>query len=107
MALEEAELTLLKRYVHIDSDVTADNDLLEMFYASAVSYLAGAGVDKPDPTKDAGRYAQFREVVFAMVAGSYDRRDPTITGTIVAENPELRRKLTQLKLTVPVKADDA
>ena len=38
----------------------------------------------------------------AMVLDAYDRRDITITGTIVADNPAFRRLITQLKLTEPV-----
>lgn len=33
---------------------------------------------------------------------SWDRRDRTITGTIVSDNPAFTRLLNQLKLTEPV-----
>ena len=37
-----------------------------------------------------------------MVLDGFDRRDVTITGTIVADNPSFRRLINQLKLTEPV-----
>ena len=58
-----------------------------------------AGVS--EPKEDTPRRAQYDLCINALVLDGYDRRDVTITGTIVSDNPMFRRMLTQLKLTEP------
>lgn len=74
--------------------------LIPAFYEAAVGYMEGAGIT--EPAADTTRRAQYDLCVNAMVLDAYDRRNITITGTIVADNPAFRRLITQLKLTEPV-----
>lgn len=76
----------------------AENALLEECYWAAVGYMLGAGVAYPAES-DRPRLAQYNMVVNALVLEAWDQRDITVTGTIVSENPALRRLLVQLKLT--------
>lgn len=100
MALSEERLAGLMSYCRIDRLDEAEKALMELLYGSAVAYLEQAGVSEPpDGTP---RRAQYDFCVNYLVLDGYDRRDMTITGTIVAENPAFRRLLNQLKLTEPM-----
>lgn len=97
--LTERRRARLKAYCRLD-DLAPDEDvLLEELFHSSVEYLADAGVS--DPPADNGRRARFDLAVSYLVLDAWDRRDATITGTIVAENPAFRRLINQLKLTEP------
>ena len=80
--------------------VEADDVELPGFVDAAAAYLAGAGVREPQ--YGSPRYAQYLQCVKYLALDLYDRREPTITGTIVATNPVFRAMLNQLKLTEPV-----
>ena len=64
------------------------------------STTEGAGISPP--ASGTPRAAQYDLCVNYLVLDGYDRRDVTITGTIVADNPAFRRLINQLKLTEPV-----
>ena len=107
MALTEERKAALLAYCKLteladDPEVEA---LIPAFYEAAVGYMEGAGIT--EPAADTARRAQYDLCVNAMVLDAYDRRDITITGTIVADNPAFRRLITQLKLTEPVSNLDA
>lgn len=95
--MEIIELAAAKAYMRVEGD--ADDAIVTACVLAAREYLAGAGVALPAP--DTPRRALYDLVCHAMALSMYDQRDPVITGTIVAENPQLRRMLTQLKLTEP------
>lgn len=99
MALSEERRASLMAYCRLTpEDMTPEElPLLEVLYASAVGYMAQAGV--AEPPEGTQRHAQYDLCVDYLVLDAYDRRDMTITGTIVAENPAFRRMLNQLKLT--------
>ena len=96
-ALDANELAAAKGYMRVEGD--ADDGVVTACVLSAREYLARAGVSLPG--LESPRRPLYDLVCHAMALGSYDLRDPVITGTIVAENPQLRRMLTQLKLTEP------
>lgn len=87
-------------YCRIDALEEGEEALLQGLYEAAVSYMEQAGISEPE--QGTARRAQYELCVNALVLDGYDRRDVTITGTIVSENPAFRRMLTQLKLTEPV-----
>lgn len=87
-------------YCRIDALEEGEEALLQGLYKAAVSYMEQAGVSEPE--QGTARRAQYELCVNYLVLDGYDRRDVTITGTIVSENPAFRRILTQLKLTEPV-----
>lgn len=99
MALSDARMAELMAYCRIDQMEDGDRALLEGLYASAAAYLDQAGVSEPEAGTP--RRAQYDFCVNYLVLDGYDRRDMTITGTIVAENPAFRRLIIQLKLTEP------
>ena len=101
MELDEMRKAEILAYCRIDPG-SPDELLIPGMYTAAVAYLTGAGV--PAPT-DTGRKAQYDLCVNVLVLDLYDRRDMTITGTILADNPGFRRMLTQLKLTEPAVSD--
>ena len=80
----------LMTYCRIDVLEDRDEALLKDSYYSAVSYMEEAGIREP-PAGTAR--------INALVLDEYDRRDVTITGTIVTNNPSFRRKFNQLKHT--------
>ena len=80
--------------------VDADDAELPGFVNAAAAYLAGAGVSEPED--GTARFAQYLQCIKYLALDLYDRREPTITGTIVATNPVFRAMLNQLKLTEPV-----
>lgn len=71
--------------------------LIPVLYDAAVGYLANAGVSQPP--LDTPRAAQYDLCVNRLVLDSWERREVTITGTIVADNPVFRRQINQLKWT--------
>lgn len=87
-------------YCRIDALEEGEETLLQGLYEAAVSYMEQAGISEPE--QGTARRAQYELCVNYLVLDGYDRRDVTITGTIVSENPAFRRMLTQLKLTEPV-----
>lgn len=87
-------------YCRIDALEEGEEALLQGLYEAAVSYMEQAGISEPE--EGTARRAQYDLCVNYLVLDGYDRRDVTITGTIVSENPAFRRMLTQLKLTEPV-----
>lgn len=99
-----AELTDTRRaeilaYCRIDA-LDDDAVLLPGYYSASVGYMAGAGVSIPQEGTD--RRALYDLCINYLVLDKYERRNMTITGTIVAENPEFVRIKNQLKLTEPV-----
>lgn len=87
-------------YCRIDALEEGEDALLQGLYEAAVSYMEQAGISEPE--QGTARRAQYDLCVNYLVLDGYDRRDVTITGTIVSDNPAFRRMLTQLKLTEPV-----
>lgn len=99
MALSAERRETLLAYCRIDALEPGEDALLEGLYDAALGYLAQAGVSQP--AAGSPRAAQYDLCVNYLVLDGYDRRDMTITGTIVVENPAFRRMLNQLKLTEP------
>lgn len=97
-AYEDRKAGLLA-YCRIDAPDDTEDALLKTCYAAAVGYMTSAGVAEPEAGTD--RRGQYDLCVNYMVLDSYDRRDRTITGTIVASNPVFRQLMVQLKLTEP------
>lgn len=104
MAWDDAVKSRLMAYCRIDALEEGDELLLQGLYEAAVSYMEQAGVSEPKEATP--RRAQYDLCVNALVLDGYDRRDMTITGTIVADNPSFRRMIVQLKLTEPVSDSD-
>lgn len=71
--------------------------LIPVLYDAAVGYLANAGIRVPE--SGTARAALYDLVVDALVLDGWERREVTITGTIVADNPAFRRLVNQLKWT--------
>lgn len=95
----------LMAYCRIDTLEDGEELLLQGLHDAAVSYMEQAGIR--EPKEGTPRRAQYDLCICALVLDGYDRRDVTITGTIVSENPMFRRMLTQLKLTeLPVSDSD-
>ena len=104
MAWNDAVKSRLMAYCRIDSLEDGGELLLQGLYDAAVSYMEQAGIS--EPTEGTPRRAQYDLCVNYLVLDGYDRREVTITGTIVSENPAFRRMLNQLKLTEPVSESD-
>lgn len=98
--LTDERRAALLAYCRIDLLEDGEKDMVDGFYYAAEDYLADAGVSVPDAGTP--RRSKYDLCVNYLVLDSYHRRDMTITGTIVAENPAFRRLLNQLKLTEPV-----
>ncbi len=101
MAMTEARRAALLAYCKLteladDPEVEA---LIPPLYEAAVGYLEGAGVAVPE--LGTARAAQYDLCVNALVLEGWERREVSITGTSVVENPAFRRLLNQLKLTEP------
>lgn len=99
MAWNDAVKSRLMAYCRIDALEDGEELLLQGLYNAAVSYMGQAGVS--EPLAGTPRRAQYDLCVNYLVLDGYDRRDVTITGTIVSDNPMFRRMLNQLKLTEP------
>lgn len=95
--MDEARKAALMAYCRIDALEEGEDALLQGLYEAAVSYMEQAGISEPE--QGTARRAQYDLCVNYLVLDGYDRRDVTITGTIVSDNPAFRRMLTQLKLT--------
>ena len=100
MALTEERRASLLAYCRITEPTDEELLTLEGLYDAAVGYMEGAGISPP--ASGTPRAAQYDLCVNYLVLDGYDRRDVTITGTIVADNPAFRRLINQLKLTEPV-----
>ncbi len=97
MALTKERRKTLLAYCRIDTLDEWEETLLASMYDSAVAYMTQAGVS--EPPERTPRRGQYDLLVNALVLDAWDRRDATITGTIVTANPAFRRMLTQMKLT--------
>ncbi|HWS43300.1 MAG TPA: head-tail connector protein [Pseudoflavonifractor sp.] len=93
--LTSDELSAAKAYLRAEDD----DDVVTACVLAAREYLDQAGISTPG--LKSSRRPLYDLVCHAMALGSYDLRDPVITGTIVAENPQLKRMIVQLKLTEP------
>ena len=99
MTWNDAVKSRLMAYCRIGALEEGEELLLQGLYEAAVSYMEQAGVSEPEG--ETPRRAQYDLCVNYLVLDGYDRRDVTITGTIVSANPMFRRMLNQLKLTEP------
>lgn len=99
MQLNTTREITLKAFCRLDSLSSEEEELLHHLYDAAVGYMVQAGV--VEPPENTPRRAQYDLCVNYLVLDSWDRRDVSITGTIVADNPAFRRLLNQLKLTEP------
>lgn len=70
--------------------------LLPMMHAAAVWYLAGAGVVEPEEESE---LEQYHLLVNRLTLDAWDRREITISGTVINENPVFRMMLNQLKVS--------
>lgn len=84
--MDSAALARLKAYLHVDHD--EDDTLLTSLYASAVAYLANAGIPS-------GTSPLYERAAFGLVLEWYD--GGTTSGAITVG---LRQIINQLKLTV-------
>lgn len=98
-AWDDAVKSRLMAYCRIDTLEDGEDLLLQALYDAAVSYMEHAGISEPETGTP--RRAQYDLCINYLVLDGYDRRDMTITGTIVADNPSFRRMLTQLKFSEP------
>ena len=101
--MDEARLTLLAAYCHIDLSVQEDRALAERMYWSAVGYLEGAGV--AEPKEGTPRRAQYDQVIDAMVLDAWDNRGSQALVNPPVDNPAFRHLINQLKITEPVVPD--
>ena len=99
MALTEERRARLLAYCRIVEPTDEELLTLEGLYDAAVGYMEGAGISPP--ASGTPRAAQYDLCVNYLVLDGYDRRDVTITGTIVADNHAFRWLINQLKLTEP------
>ena len=91
------ELTAAKGYMRVE-DSTEDGVVTACVLA-ARAYLAQAGVSLPG--LESPRRPLYDLVCHALALGSYDLRGPEVAGSAMAENPQLRRSINQLKFTEP------
>lgn len=99
MALTEQRLASLLAYCRL-TELAEDPEvglLIPALYEAAVGYMEGAGISAPPAGTPRG--AQYDLCVNFMVLDGWDRRETTVTGTVLTENPAFRRMLNQLKLT--------
>lgn len=102
MAISEERLTSLLAYCKL-LELRDDPEIqmtIPVLYASAVEYLAGAGV--PEPPEGTGRRAMFDLVVNYLVLDAFDRRELTVSEASLKENPVYRSMKNQLKWTAPI-----
>lgn len=102
--LTNARKAELLAYCRVDA-LDEDAVLIPGFYSASVGYMDGAGVSIPKEGTD--RRALYDECINYLVLDKYEHRNMTITGTIVAENPEFVRIKSQLKLTEPEPVSDS
>lgn len=100
MALSEERKFSLLVYCKLTelADDPEVQELIPVIYASAVEFMAGAGVTEPT---EAGRKAMFDLLVNRLVLDAWDRRSTIVEGSAVSENPAYRQMLNQMKLTEP------
>ena len=98
--LTDARRKSLLAYCRIGAAEADGSDLLQTLYDSAQGYMEQAGVSEPEVGTQ--RRAQYDLCVNYLVLDGWDRRDMTLDGSNVSENPAFRRMLNQLKLTEPV-----
>lgn len=103
MAFEDRKASLMV-YCRIDEFAPGEEELLEVFYASAVDYMRDAGVQEPPEGTE--RYAKYSVCINALVLTMWDSRGTVFVGQTVSENPAFRRILNQLKMTEPVSESD-
>ena len=99
MGLTEKRKAALLAYCHLtelaeEPEVQA---LLPALYDAAVEYMTNAGVAHPE--EGTGRAALYDLCVNYLVLDSWERRETSMVATVVADNPQFRRYLNQLKLT--------
>ena len=82
MTWNDAVKSRLMAYCRIDALEEGEELLLQGLYEAAVSYMEQAGVSEPEG--ETPRRAQYDLCVNYLVLDGYDRRDVTITGTIVS-----------------------
>lgn len=102
MDVTREDLAAAKLYMRVDGD--EDDLVVSMCLTAARAYMTDAGVSLPEAGTT--RRALYDIVCHAQALSLYDRRDPTIVGGSVNDNPVLRRLLTQLKQTEPVSKSD-
>ena len=98
--MDDARMARLMAYCRLDELTAEEADLLDSMRSTAEGYLMAAGVD--EPAADDPRAAVYESVVNALVLDEWDNRGSQFAGYTVTENPAFRRKLNQLKLTVPI-----
>lgn len=102
--MDDAVKARLMAYCRIDTLEDGEELLLQGLYDAAVSYMVQAGIREPQ--EGTPRRAQYDLCICALVLDGYDRRGAQTEGS-VSDNPQLRRMLTQLKLTeLPVSDSD-
>lgn len=89
----------LLAYCHLTelADEPEVQTLIPALYDAAVGYMDNAGVAQPE--EGTSRAAQYDLCVNYLVLDSWERREVSMVATVVAENPEFRQKLNQLKQT--------
>lgn len=98
--MDDARMARLMAYCRIDEPGADEEDLLRAMAATAEGYLMAAGIDEPAPGDP--RKPVYESVVNALVLDDWDNRGSQTAGYTISENPAFRRKLNQLKLTVPI-----
>ena len=99
MQLDTIREVTLKAFCRLDGLSAEEDELLSLLYDAAVGYMTQAGVR--EPPENTPRRALYDLCVNYLVLDSWDQRDVSITGTIVADKPAFRRRLNQLKMTEP------
>lgn len=95
--MDADKLARMKAYMRVTDN--ENDDLIAALYRAATSYLLNAGIQEPEP--ETPRAAQYELAIWALALDAYDRRERTITGTIVSDNPAFRMLINQLKLGEP------
>lgn len=98
--MTDERLAEVMAYCRMDDSDEGERALARSMIAGAEGYLAAAGVVKPG--EDDIRKPTYNLVVNALVLDDYDNRGSQTAGYTLAENPAFRRKLNQLKMTVPI-----
>ena len=102
--MTDERLAEVMAYCRMDDSDEGERALCRSMIAGAESYLAAAGVVKPQE-EDIRRHT-YDLVVNALVLDDYDNRGTQTAGYQMEENPAFRRKLNQLKLTVPIQGTE-
>lgn len=101
MSLSEERKASLLAYCKLTelADDPEVQRLIPMLYDAAVGYMEGAGVNVPN--SGTTRAAQYDLCINALVLDGWERREVSMTGVSLVENPAFRRQVNQLKLTGP------